>query len=204
MTAPWTPLFRDTHVKDISLTDTTGNQDLLVALTSDIVAAHVSHNQLPVDQVSGLVVQVYQALSGLGVEQASEQPREPAVSIRASVRPDHVTCLECGKKMSMLKRHLQSRHGLSADEYRARWNLSRDHALTAPNYAERRAVLAKTIGLGRKPGESPKARKAPVAKTFTMPAAKVTAPVSGPATKAQPRKGKLGLRFKAAEAEVQG
>jgi len=132
------------------MADTTQDRETLITLTSDIVAAHVSNNNVAVDQVSGLIANVYEALAGLGAEPvAAEAPREPAVSIRASVKPDHVTCLECGKQMKMLKRHLATDHGLSVDEYRQRWGLAASHPLVAPNYAATRADLAKKIGLGR-------------------------------------------------------
>ena len=132
------------------MTDTTQDRETLITLTSDIVAAHVSNNNVPVEQVSALISSVFDALSGLGAEPvAVEAPREPAVSIRASVKPDHVTCLECGRQMKMLKRHLSADHGLSVDEYRQRWGLSASHPLVAPNYAATRADLAKKIGLGR-------------------------------------------------------
>lgn len=132
------------------MVDTVQDQDTLIALTSDIVAAHVSHNPMPVDQLPALIERIYQALAGLGgASVADEAPLKPAVPVRASVKPDHVTCLECGKKMSMLKRHLRVDHGLSPDEYRQRWGLASDHPLVAPNYAERRSVLARQTGLGR-------------------------------------------------------
>ena len=132
------------------MTDTTQDRETLITLTSDIVAAHVSNNNVPVEQVSALISSVFDALSGLGAKPvAVEAPREPAVSIRASVKPDHVTCLECGRQMKMLKRHLSADHGLSVDEYRQRWGLSANHPLVAPNYAATRADLAKKIGLGR-------------------------------------------------------
>ncbi|ROT95595.1 transcriptional regulator [Altererythrobacter sp. FM1] len=128
--------------------------ETLITLTSDIVAAHVSNNNVSVDEVPTLITTVYQALSGLGDNGPAEEERpEPAVSIRSSVKKDHLVCLECGKKMKMLKRHLMTEHGLSIDEYRARWNLGGDYPMVAPDYAETRRDLAKKIGLGRKPGQ---------------------------------------------------
>lgn len=129
-------------------------KETLITLASDIVAAHVSNNNVAVEEVPALIVNVYGALSSLGSAAApEEEKREPAVSIRSSVKPDHVVCLECGKKMKMLKRHLSTDHGLSTDDYRARWGLSADHPLVSPNYAAKRRDLAKKIGLGRKPGQ---------------------------------------------------
>lgn len=130
------------------------DNETLITLTSDIVSAHLSNNNVAVNDVPVLIQSVYQALATVG-EPAPvvEEKREPAVSARASVKPDAVTCMECGFKGKMLKRHLSTDHGLTPQEYRARWNLSADHALVAPDYAARRAELAKSIGLGRKMGE---------------------------------------------------
>nr|WP_298928986.1 MucR family transcriptional regulator [uncultured Erythrobacter sp.] len=128
-------------------------KETLITLTSDIVAAHVSNNDVTVDDVPELITNVFTALSGLGNDEDAEEPRpEPAVSIRSSIKKDHIVCLDCGKKMKMLKRHLSTEHGMSPEEYKARWELSADYPLVAPNYAETRRDLAKKIGLGRKPG----------------------------------------------------
>jgi predicted transcriptional regulator len=118
--------------------------------TTDIVAAYVRHNSIATDQISGLINAVHSTLNGLGNEVVEEPPRVPAVSVRRSVRPDHIICIECGYKGQMLKKHLQSRHGLSVAEYRSRWKLASDHPMTAPNYSERRSQLAKSTGLGRR------------------------------------------------------
>jgi predicted transcriptional regulator len=127
--------------------------ETLITLTSDIVAAHISNNSVTVEDVPTLIEKVYGALAGLGNAAEQEIPPEPAVSIRASVKKDFIVCLDCGKKMKMLKRHLMTDHGMTPDEYRARWNLGADYPMVAPNYAEKRRVLAKKIGLGRKPGQ---------------------------------------------------
>lgn len=128
--------------------------ETLITLTSDIVAAHVSNNSVAVDEVPTLISNVYNALSGLGTgDGAAEEVPEPAVSIRSSVKKDHLVCLECGKKMKMLKRHLSTEHGMTPDEYRTRWNLSADYPMVAPDYAATRRDLAVKIGLGRKPGQ---------------------------------------------------
>ncbi|WP_230278868.1 MucR family transcriptional regulator [Croceicoccus sp. Ery15] len=127
--------------------------ETLITLTSDIVAAHVSNNNVEVGDVPSLISNVYAALAGLGeTAQEEETPPEPAVSIRASVKPDYIVCLEDGKKLKMLKRHLMTHYNMTPDEYRARWNLPADYPMVAPNYAEKRRELAKKIGLGRKPG----------------------------------------------------
>ena len=128
--------------------------ETLITLTSDIVAAHVSNNNVEVDEVSTLISNVFSALSGLGGAAAATQAApDPAVSIRSSVKKDHLVCLDCGKKMKMLKRHIATEHGLTPEEYRARWGLSADYPLVAPDYAATRRDLAVKIGLGRKPGQ---------------------------------------------------
>src|SRR5215470_5940947 len=119
-------------------------------LTANIVAAYVRRNQIGSDQLGTLISTVHQALSRLrkpGAE--TETERTPAVPIRRSVHRDYVVCLECGWRGQMLRRHLSTGHGLSVDQYRARWKLPRDHSLTAPSYSERRSGLAKQLGLGR-------------------------------------------------------
>ena len=128
--------------------------ETLITLTSDIVAAHVSNNSVAVSDVATLISNVYAALASLGQAEpaAPEVAREPAVSIRSSIKPDHIVCLEDGKKLKMLKRHLSTHYNLTPDEYRARWGLPSDYPMVAPNYAAHRRELAKQIGLGRKPG----------------------------------------------------
>ena len=135
------------------MSDQADTNEMLVTLTADIVAAHVSNNSVSVDEVPALINNVYGALAGLGAAPAAEVKLEPAVSIRSSVKNDHIVCLEDGKKMKMLKRHLMTDHGLTPAEYRARWGLAADYPMVAPDYAEKRRVLAKEIGLGRKPGQ---------------------------------------------------
>ncbi|AWW75214.1 transcriptional regulator [Erythrobacter sp. KY5] len=135
-------------------------KETLITLTSDIVAAHLSNNNVDVDAVPGLITNVYGALSGLGTESVVEEERpEPAVSIRASVKPDYIVCLEDGKKLKMLKRYLRTNFDMTPEEYRARWGLPSDYPMVAPNYAEKRRDLAKKIGLGRKPGTGRGRRK---------------------------------------------
>lgn len=125
--------------------------ETLLTLTADIVAAHVSHNSVAVSDVAELIGRVHQTLSGLGAPVApAPEESAPAVSIRASVKPDYVVCLEDGKKMKMLKRHLRTDHDMSPTEYRAKWKLPADYPLVAPNYAKARRSLALKIGLGRK------------------------------------------------------
>ena len=134
--------------------------EMLITLTSDIVTAHVSNNNVDVQDLPSLIENVYNALAGLGTEKVVEEPLEPAVSIRASVKSDHLVCLEDGKKMKMLKRHLMTDHGMTPAEYRERWSLPADYPMVAPEYAEKRRELAKEIGLGRKPGQRRGRKKA--------------------------------------------
>ena len=126
-------------------------EDTLLTLTADIVAAHVSNNSVAVNDLPNLIHNVHQALSGIsGSNTAPEEKPEPKVSIRASVKPDYIVCLEDGKKQKMLKRHLMTNHGLTPAEYRQKWGLPADYPMVAPNYAEQRRTLAKSIGLGTK------------------------------------------------------
>ncbi len=125
--------------------------ETLVSLTADIVAAHVSNNSVSVSDLPLLIANVHGALSGLGRPAAEpEVKQEPAVSIRASIKPDYIVCLEDGKKLKMLKRHLMTHYQMTPEQYRAKWNLPADYPMVAPNYAEQRRSLAKKIGLGTK------------------------------------------------------
>ena len=140
--------------------NSTEMHETLITHTTDIVVSYVANNTLAADDVSSLIQKVYGTLAGLGGEGSAQEARpEPAVSIRASVKRDHVVCLEDGKKMKMLKRHLMTDHGLTPDEYRARWGLPSDYPMVAPDYADKRRDLAKKIGLGRKPGQRRGRRK---------------------------------------------
>ncbi|RYY22098.1 MAG: transcriptional regulator [Sphingomonadales bacterium] len=135
--------------------------ETLVTLTADIVAAHVSNNSVAISDIALIIRSVHDALAGLGTTDVPEVRQEPAVSIRASVKPDYIVCLEDGKKLKMLRRHLMTAYGMTPDDYRAKWNLPKDYPMVAPNYAEKRRVLAKAIGLGttgRGGGRKPAAR----------------------------------------------
>ena len=132
------------------------DQSELLALTTEIVASHVSNNVVPVGDLSKLIQQVYATpasvtSSALGAGQAAERPK-PAVAIKKSVTPNYLICLEDGKKLKMLKRHLRTSYDLTPEQYRERWGLPADYPMVAPNYAKRRSVLAKKIGLGTKSG----------------------------------------------------
>ncbi len=128
-----------------------GAEDTLLTLTADIVAAHVSNNSVAVNDLPNLIQNVHAALTGISSGSAAAEPKpEPKVSIRSSIKPDYIVCLEDGKKQKMLKRHLMTNHGMTPDEYRQKWGLAADYPMVAPNYAEQRRTLAKAIGLGTK------------------------------------------------------
>ena len=136
-------------LKDLfGMTENSGANDLL-ALTTEIVAAHVSNNTVAVGDLPHLINQVYQSLAGLGkvAPPQAERP-QPAVPIKRSVHPDYIICLEDVKKLKMLKRHLKTAYNMTPDEYRERWGLGSDYPMVAPNYARQRSKLAKEIGLG--------------------------------------------------------
>lgn len=137
------------------------NAATLMTLTADIVASHVANNSVAVSDLPALIGNVHAALAGLGgtVEAVADAEQKPAVSVRSSVKPDHIICLEDGKKFKILKRHLATDHAMTPAEYRAKWNLPADYPMVAPSYAEARRTMAKTIGLGRKPGQTRKPAK---------------------------------------------
>jgi predicted transcriptional regulator len=124
----------------------------LLALTTEIVSSHVANNSVSQNEVSALIEQVYRTLSGLGsggVSVSGDRP-QPAVPVKKSVTPDYIICLEDGKKLKMLKRHLKTAYDMTPEEYRERWGLPSDYPMVAPNYAKQRSRLAKDIGLGTK------------------------------------------------------
>ncbi len=134
------------------MTDPSPAQAALLALVSEIVAAYVAHNRVSVADLPSLVTTVHQALQGTQTTenaQPAAAPLKPAVSVKKSVQPESITCLECGAGFKMLKRHLCTDHELTPDDYRARWSLPPDYPMTAPDYAKARSALAVRIGLGR-------------------------------------------------------
>ena len=121
----------------------------LLALTTEIVAAHVSNNTVALGDLPQLINQVYNSLANIGSVPAAPAVRpKPAVSVKKSVQPDYIVCLEDGKKLKMLKRHLKTAYNMSPEGYRERWGLAPDYPMVAPNYAQQRSRLAKEIGLG--------------------------------------------------------
>ena len=133
------------------MTNERDSQDTLLTLTADIVAAHVSNNSVAVNDLPNLIQNVHGALSGISSAPAAPEARpEPKVPIRSSIKPDYIVCLEDGKRLKMLKRHLMTHYQMTPDQYRQKWGLAADYPMVAPNYAEQRRVLAKSIGLGTK------------------------------------------------------
>jgi predicted transcriptional regulator len=131
-----------------------GAEDELLRMTADVVAAYVSNNTLATAQLADVIHAVYNSLRGLEgqVAEAPAEPLKPAVPIRKSITPEYLVCLEDGKKLKMLKRHLRSTYNMTPDDYRTKWGLPADYPMVAPKYAEQRSEFAKKIGLGRGSG----------------------------------------------------
>ncbi len=139
-----------------------GKTDVLLRLASEIVAAYVSNNPLPVGDLPGMIKNIHATLGGLSGSAAADAPttQKPAVAVKKSVTPEYIVCLEDGKKLKMLKRYLRSRYNLSPEEYRAKWQLPTDYPMVAPNYAAQRSEFAKKIGLGRGAAQSTARKRA--------------------------------------------
>jgi len=133
------------------ITDKT-NRDEILRMAVDVVAAYVSKNPIPAGQIPEVIHTVYSSLANLesGVPEAKTEAPKPAVTVKKSVTPEFIVCLEDGKKLKMLKRHLRTTYNMTPDEYRAKWGLPADYPMVAPNYAAQRSDFAKKIGLGRK------------------------------------------------------
>ncbi len=133
------------------MNDNENNDQSLIELTADIVAAHVANNSVAVNDLPLLIRNVHGALAGLTSATAEPEAKpEPKVPVRSSIKPDYIVCLEDGKKLKMLKRHLMTHYQMTPDQYRQKWGLNADYPMVAPNYAEQRRTLAKSIGLGTK------------------------------------------------------
>ena len=130
----------------------------LLEFTTEIVAAHAGNNTVAPEDLPRLIQDVYKTLSGLGDAQPAQERPKPAVAVKKSVFPDYIVCLEDGKQLKMLKRHLKTAYDMSPEDYRERWGLPADYPMVAPNYAKKRSSLAKKIGLGRKPGVKQKTK----------------------------------------------
>jgi predicted transcriptional regulator len=139
------------RVEGIKMDNTNEMQETLVTLTADIAAEYLGNNNVAVSDIELVIQNIYRGLSRLTPQAPAPEPKqEPAVSIRASIKPDYIVCLEDGKKLKMLKRHLMTHYQMTPEQYRAKWNLAADYPMVAPNYAEQRRTLAKKIGLGTK------------------------------------------------------
>ena len=135
------------------MSDKDDNRSVL-SMTAQIVSAHVANNPVQPDGLPGLIMQVYNALANAATDVPEPEKPQPAVPVKRSVFPDYIVCLEDGRKLKMLKRHLQTTYNMSPSQYRERWGLPHDYPMVAPNYAERRSALAKQIGLGRRSVEA--------------------------------------------------
>ncbi len=135
------------------------SQEDVLRMAVDIVAAYVSSNKIQSGQISEAINSVFGSLNALnnGVGNLSNEGRKPAVSIRRSITPDFIICLEDGKKMKMLKRHLRTTFNMTPEEYKAKWGLPSDYPMVAPNYAKKRSEFAKKIGLGKESGKKKRA-----------------------------------------------
>lgn len=132
----------------------------ILRMTADVVASYVGNNPLPTGQIGDVISAVYGSLNTLDAKLTEKvEPLVPAVPVRRSVTPDYIVCLEDGRKLKMLKRHLRSTYGMAPEEYRAKWGLPSDYPMVAPKYAQQRSEFAKKIGLGRKPKKAGKGKK---------------------------------------------
>lgn len=177
--------------RKLSKIEADDRQDLL-ALTTDIVSAHVAHNIVSINDLPSLIGSVHATLAGLGSSTA-EEPVElkPAVPVKSSIKPDYIVCLEDGVKLKMLKRHLMTHHGLAPEAYRARWSLPANYPMVSPNYSAARSALAVSIGLGRK-----KPSDSPVETSASSSAARLKMPGAPPVKRPAPRspgRRKLGI-----------
>ena len=140
------------------MTDKVENAELM-ELTAEIVASYVSNNTVASADLAGVIHDVYRAMTSLGAQVALTERPKPAVTVKKSIMPDYIICLEDGKKLKMLKRHLKTAYNMSPEDYRERWGLPADYPMVAPNYAKHRSSLAKKIGLGTKPRSGARAKK---------------------------------------------
>jgi len=141
-----------------------GAREAILSLAVQIVSAHVQHNKMQSEELPAFIQQIFRTLQSVGTEPTAQDKPAPAVPVKKSVFDDHVICLDCGKKLKMLKRHLMTDHNMTPEQYRERWTLGREYPMVAPDYASKRSALAKKIGLGRKSGTKMPPRAAAKAK----------------------------------------
>lgn len=134
------------------------SQTELLELTAEIVSSHASNNTVAATDLPQIIREIYATMATLGTDAAPVERPKPAVPIKKSVTPDFIICLDDGKQLKMLKRHLKTAYNMTPEEYRERWGLPADYPMVAPNYAKKRSTLAKKIGLGRKPGATRKVK----------------------------------------------
>jgi len=142
------------------MAENSSSAERLTALTAQIAASYVGHHNVPASDLPQLIAAIYQSLARAGLTAPAESRREPAVPVRRSVSADYIVCLEDGKKLKMLKRHLKTSYNLTPEQYRERWGLSVDYPMVAPNYAKQRSRLAKQIGLGTSARRAPRQKAA--------------------------------------------
>jgi predicted transcriptional regulator len=132
----------------------------IIEMTADIVSAYVGNNSVSASELPSLIQSVHRALAGVsnGAETVEAAPKEPAVPVKRSITPDHLVCLEDGRKFKSLKRHLRTKYNMSPEDYRAKWGLAKDYPMVAPNYAKARSELAKQMGLGQGGRQAPARR----------------------------------------------
>jgi predicted transcriptional regulator len=169
----------------------------LLGLTVQIVSAHVQNNNVPAPELPALIQNVYKALSQAGVEKAEPEKQAAPAAPKKTIFPDYIICLEDGRKLKTLKRHLRSTYDLSPEQYREKWGLPPDYPMVAPNYAEHRSALAKRLGLGRKPAE-PEAELALEPAPRAMPKATLRDPEP---RRVEPTLASVFSKFPAADAE---
>ncbi|HEY5072470.1 MAG TPA: MucR family transcriptional regulator [Caulobacteraceae bacterium] len=133
----------------------------IIEMTAEIVAAYVENNTISTTDLPALIQSVHRALNSIssGAEPVEAAPKEPAVPVRRSITPDHLVCLEDGRKFKSLKRHLRTKYNMSPEDYRAKWGLAKDYPMVAPNYAKARSDLAKQMGLGQGGRQAPRKRR---------------------------------------------
>jgi len=148
-------------VRTTTKDDNMDDKSEIIEMTAEIVAAYVENNTLPTTELPALIQSVHRTLAGIaaGAETVESTPKEPAVPIRRSITPDHLVCLEDGRKFKSLKRHLRTKYNMSPEDYRAKWGLPKDYPMVAPNYAKARSELAKQMGLGQGGRQAPKGGK---------------------------------------------
>ena len=142
----------------------------VIEMTADIVSAYVGNNSVAASDLPALIQSIHRALSGIsqGSDVQEPAPKEPAVPVRRSITPDHLVCLEDGRKFKSLKRHLRTKYNMSPEEYRAKWGLPKDYPMVAPNYAKARSDLAKQMGLGQGGRQAPRKRKEDLLDSFAL------------------------------------